>query len=508
MPSAESKLRETMNPLAFGADTPKASALPLIGWIDAWFSDKRFNVSRPKVIFAAYLVDFVSVAAAGLIAARLVGAAPQRSALLVALTVGLVAVMITGLLRRDWAYTISALRRPTVQCMRIVKALLGAFMCLAGVAYLFRVDVFMPLEANVWIVLCGIFLMANRYVIARLLAFWTVAGRLVRRTVIVGGGPDAADVITAIEANGKNHLKILGVFDDRDDDRSADSLGGYAKLGNFDQLSEFCRNAGVDLLIVTVPISAETRLLHILKTLFTLQIDIRISALSSKLRAHSRSFTKLAGVPMLSIMDRPLTDWNRAVKNLEDRVLGVLLLLLAAPVMALVAIAVRLDSPGPVLFKQRRFGFNNELIEVYKFRSMYVDQSDAAGAQLVTRDDRRVTRVGRIIRKTSLDELPQLFNVLKGEMSLVGPRPHATQAKADTDLYQSVVSGYYARHRMKPGVTGWAQVNGWRGETDTHEKIQRRVELDLVYIDEWSLSFDLYILALTPFALLSAKNAY
>jgi lipopolysaccharide/colanic/teichoic acid biosynthesis glycosyltransferase len=176
--------------------------------------------------------------------------------------------------------------------------------------------------------------------------------------------------------------------------------------------------------------------------------------------------------------------------------------------MALVALAIRIDSKGPILFRQRRFGFNNELIEVYKFRSMYAEQSDASARKLVTRDDPRVTPVGRFIRRTSLDELPQLLNVIKGEMSLVGPRPHATEAKADADLYQTVVDGYFARHRMKPGVTGWAQINGWRGETDTHEKILRRVEADLHYIDNWSLPFDLYIIAATPFALLSGKNAY
>jgi exopolysaccharide biosynthesis polyprenyl glycosylphosphotransferase len=211
---------------------------------------------------------------------------------------------------------------------------------------------------------------------------------------------------------------------------------------------------------------------------------------------------------MLALMDRPLTDWDRVIKNIEDRVLGTLLFLLAAPVMALVALAIRLDSKGPILFKQRRYGFNNELIEVYKFRSMYTDKTDATASKLVTKDDPRVTPVGRFIRKTSLDELPQLLNVIKGQMSLVGPRPHATEAKASSDLYQTVVGEYFARHRMKPGVTGWAQINGWRGETDTHEKIQRRVEADLYYIDNWSLLFDLYIIAVTPFALMTGKNAY
>jgi lipopolysaccharide/colanic/teichoic acid biosynthesis glycosyltransferase len=177
--------------------------------------------------------------------------------------------------------------------------------------------------------------------------------------------------------------------------------------------------------------------------------------------------------------------------------------------MLAVAIAIKLDSRGPVFFRQKRYGFNNELIEVFKFRSMYVDQCDVTAAKLVTKDDPRVTRVGRFIRKTSLDELPQLLNVvLKGDLSLVGPRPHALHAKAANQLYDQVVDGYFARHKVKPGITGWAQINGWRGETDTQEKIQRRVEHDLYYIEHWSVFFDLQILAATPLALFKTENAY
>ncbi|MGI9479146.1 MAG: exopolysaccharide biosynthesis polyprenyl glycosylphosphotransferase, partial [Hyphomicrobiaceae bacterium] len=208
------------------------------------------------------------------------------------------------------------------------------------------------------------------------------------------------------------------------------------------------------------------------------------------------------------VLDRPLSDADRMIKNVEDRILGLAILLMAAPVMALVALAVRLESKGPILFRQKRLGFNNELIEVFKFRSMYTDMSDAAAAQLVTKDDPRVTRVGRIIRKASLDELPQLFNVLRGEMSIVGPRPHAMQAKAGDDLYHDAVRSYFARHKMKPGITGWAQVNGWRGETDTLEKIEQRVAHDMHYINNWSVLLDLYIVALTPFSLIGGKNAY
>jgi Undecaprenyl-phosphate glucose phosphotransferase len=378
----------------------------------------------------------------------------------------------------------------------------------AGAGYLIGFSPFEPLTGTVWLMSAIALIAALRFPLASVLENLTDAGRLVRRTVIIGGGPDAETLISTLMDDNRKEVSILGVFDDRADERSADSIKGYPKLGTFDQLPAFCRNAGVDLMIVTVPMTAENRLMQILQLLFTLPVDIRISALSSKLRLSSRAYSYIGRVPMLALMDRPLTDWDRVIKNIEDRVLGTLLFLLAAPVMALVALAIRLDSKGPILFKQRRYGFNNELIEVYKFRSMYTDKTDATASKLVTKDDPRVTPVGRFIRKTSLDELPQLLNVIKGQMSLVGPRPHATEAKASSDLYQTVVGEYFARHRMKPGVTGWAQINGWRGETDTHEKIQRRVDADLYYIDNWSLLFDLYIIAVTPFALMTGKNAY
>jgi Undecaprenyl-phosphate glucose phosphotransferase len=419
----------------------------------------------------------------------------------------LLAAAIAVVLKGNWGYTIASLRRPSSQAEKVTKATILVFAMTAGLGHLTGIGAFGPGLGLAWMLATILMLVAARIVCAVVLGHLTRAGRLVRRTVIVGGGPDAEALIRTFEREGVEHVKILGVFDDRSDDRSADSLAGYPKLGTFDQLSAFCRNSGVDLLIVTVPTSAEQRLLQILERLFPIPVDIRVSAQGSKLRLNARAYTHIGSVPMLAVMDRPLTDWDRAVKNIEDRVLGLLLLALAAPAMALVALAIRLDSKGPILFKQRRYGFNNELIEVYKFRSMYTDRTDANASKLVTRDDPRVTPVGRFIRKTSLDELPQLFNVLKGEMSLVGPRPHATGAKADADLYQTVVNGYFSRHRVKPGVTGWAQISGWRGETDTHEKILRRVEHDLYYIDNWSIWLDLKILVLTVLSPRAYRNA-
>ena len=213
-------------------------------------------------------------------------------------------------------------------------------------------------------------------------------------------------------------------------------------------------------------------------------------------------------MPTLDLLDKPLSDGALFAKAVFDRVAGGLLLIACAPLMAAIALAVRLTSPGPAIFRQERFGFNNERIVIYKFRTLYNDQCDPFARRQVTRDDPRVTPLGRFLRRSSFDELPQLLNVLKGDLSLVGPRPHALDARAADREYHNAVDGYFARHRVKPGVTGWAQVNGWRGETDTLEKIQRRVEFDLDYIENWSMLLDVYIVALTPFSLMFGANAY
>jgi exopolysaccharide biosynthesis polyprenyl glycosylphosphotransferase len=240
-----------------------------------------------------------------------------------------------------------------------------------------------------------------------------------------------------------------------------------------------------------------------------LPVDIRLSAHSNKLRFRPRSYSYLGDVPVLDVFDRPITDWDVVMKWLFDKTVGGLALILAAPLMALAAIAIKLDSRGPVFFKQQRHGFNNELVEVYKFRSLYTEMTDHTAQKSVTKDDPRVTRVGRFIRKTSIDELPQLINVVfKGNLSLVGPRPHAVNQKIANRQFDEAVDGYFARHRVKPGITGWAQINGWRGEMTSPETIKQRVEHDLYYIENWSLLFDFSILMRTPLALLKSENAY
>jgi Undecaprenyl-phosphate glucose phosphotransferase len=324
----------------------------------------------------------------------------------------------------------------------------------------------------------------------------------------VGGGKACEDLVARLEKAGERSITILGLFDDRGGERSPEQVGRYRKIGTFEELEKYARENAVDLLIIALPSTAEERILHLLRKLWQLPVDVRIAAHASKLKLSKRAYSYIGDVPFLAVFDRPLSDWNAAVKAMFDRVVAAIALVVFAPLLAVVALAIRLESKGPIFFRQQRFGFNNNLINVYKFRSMYHEMTDHHARKQVTKDDPRVTKVGRFIRRTSIDELPQLINVLRGELSLVGPRPHATQTMAANQLYQDVVSGYFARHRMKPGITGWAQINGWRGETDTVEKIERRVEHDLHYIENWSLAFDLYILAMTPLSLFNLKSAY
>jgi putative colanic acid biosynthesis UDP-glucose lipid carrier transferase len=208
---------------------------------------------------------------------------------------------------------------------------------------------------------------------------------------------------------------------------------------------------------------------------------------------------------VLTVYRRPFTSWNRVVKRAEDIVLGAIMAVLLAPVLLLVGIIVKLDSSGPALFRQQRLGFNNNVMVVYKFRTMKHEPAPEDCVPQAQRGDKRVTRVGRFLRRSSLDELPQLLNVLKGDMSLVGPRPHAV---AHNHQYAALIDDYLGRHRVQPGITGWAQVNGFRGETDTLDKMQRRVELDLVYIDRWSVLMDLRIILLTALSLVFDRDVY
>jgi Undecaprenyl-phosphate glucose phosphotransferase len=407
-------------------------------------------------------------------------------------------------------YQVQAFRGHEKQYMRLASAWSVVFLIAISASFFAKVgDQFSRAWLGSFYVLGLFALIAFRRGLFLMVRRWTREGRLDRRTVVVGADHNGETLIDSLAAQRDSDVRVIGVFDDRGDERSPSSCAGIAKLGTVGDLVAFARNTRVDLVIFSLPVSAESRILQMLKKLWVLPVDIRLSAHTNKLRYRPRSYSYVGSVPVLDIFDKPIADWDVVMKWLFDKIVGSLALICALPIMLVVAIAIKLDSRGPVFFKQKRYGFNNELIEIYKFRSMYVDQTDAAADKLVTVGDPRVTRVGRIIRKTSLDELPQLLNIVfTGNLSLVGPRPHAMQAKAANRLYDEAVDGYFARHRVKPGLTGWAQIHGWRGETNSQEKIQRRVEHDLYYIENWSILLDLYIVAQTPFALIRTENAY
>jgi Undecaprenyl-phosphate glucose phosphotransferase len=466
-------------------------------------------VDQPMVLAGVAVADTVMIILAALVAAAFTATHYSLTVTSPFLLGAAMSAVVLFALQRAWAYTIASLGDLVRQMARLGAGMGAAFAAMVAVVYLAGFEQAVPRQfLLVWLVVALAMMSVVRLGLSWQINRWSRAGRLTRRAVIVGGGKPAEELIRQLRRSKNANIQICGVFDDRSKDRSENPADRYRVLGTFEEMSDFCRSENIDLIIVTLPSTAEERILHLMKKLWVLPIDVRISAHQSKLRLRPRAYSYIGDVPFLAVFDKPLSDWGWAVKEAEDRIIAAIAIVLLSPVMLAVAIAVKRTSKGPILFKQKRHGFNNQLVEVYKFRSMYTDMSDASASKLVTKDDPRVTPVGRFIRKTSLDELPQLFNVLKGELSLVGPRPHATQAKAGDRIYNDVVDGYYARHRMKPGITGLAQINGWRGETDTEEKIQRRVEYDIQYIDNWSVWMDLYILAMTPVSLLNTKNAY
>ncbi len=279
-------------------------------------------------------------------------------------------------------------------------------------------------------------------------------------------------------------------------------------IGGVEEIIQLARSGELDQVLIAVPDLTQQRLDTILDRLSAVSVDISLIPREALVLSSSYRVSFIGSAPVLSLWERPVRDLDNVVKALEDRILAFLGLILLAPLLLLTALAIKLTSRGPVIFVQRRFGFNNVEISVIKFRSMYIDRQDISGAQRTTKHDARVTPVGRIIRRLSIDELPQLWNVLRGDMSIVGPRPHATHMKVGDHYYFDAVKGYAARHRVKPGMTGLAQVRGLRGEIDTIERARLRVDYDRFYIENWSLMLDMRIIIETVFTLIADRNAY
>jgi Undecaprenyl-phosphate glucose phosphotransferase len=358
----------------------------------------------------------------------------------------------------------------------------------------------------IWFAGGALLLGGSRALLARKMRHWEQAGRLGEVVAIVGAGPVAQRLLRDLNAHHAS-LRVLGVYDDQASRLPAQCMG-HPIRGTINDLVRDAREFGIDTVIVAVPLAEDRALVDTLNRLSVVPVDVRLCPDAFGLRLGEVQVSHMGGHTFLNVIDRPLREGRWALKAIEDRVLGALILALISPVLLAIAIAVKLDSPGPAFFRQKRYGYNNRLIEVLKFRTMYTHMTDANAEQLTRRNDPRITRLGGFLRRTSLDELPQFINVMRGEMSIVGPRPHATAARAGALLYQDAVRYYDARHRVKPGITGWAQVNGWRGETDTTEQIVKRVEHDLYYIDHWSIWLDLRIILNTILGGFTGRNAF
>jgi Undecaprenyl-phosphate glucose phosphotransferase len=475
-------------------------------------ADRKVRPAYSPIVIAgaARLLDFAVISLSGMALYFAywvsVGGDTRRYVLL---AVGIAASAVVIFQALD-LYQVQHFQDRFLRATRLLLCWCVVLMAAASVSHIARLD---DASLHAWFAafFCAgiVALFTGRLALRAVLQKWAKEGRLDRRTIIVGADENGERLITALSTQEGSNLDILGVFDDRSDCRVQEICAGVPKLGKVDDIIEFARRTRVDLILFALPISAEKRILQMLRKLWVLPVDIHLSAHTNELRFRPRYYSNLGQMPTLPMFEKPITDWDTVAKWILDRVVGTFLVLLTAPLMAIIALAIKFDSAGPVLFRQKRFGFNNEPIDVFKFRSLHHHFADPFASKVVTRNDTRMTRIGRLIRKTSLDELPQLFNVVfLGNLSLVGPRPHAVQGKLQNRLFDETVDGYFARHRVKPGITGWAQINGWRGEIDIETKIQKRVEFDLHYIENWSVLFDLYILCRTPLVLLKAENAY
>ena len=346
-----------------------------------------------------------------------------------------------------------------------------------------------------WLTVSVFMLTLSRAYLSRRLHAWAYSGRLARRVAVIGAGEFSREFINRLRSE-PNAYTVVGLYDDRLS-RIPGMQEGVRVRGTVRDLLARSREEQIDLIVIALPLRAADRIASILEQIGSAVADICLTTDFAGYRYKSSEVSTVGSNPVILIGEQPLKEWRAATKAAFDLIVGSIVLLVLSPLLLLIALAIRLESPGPALFRQPRLGFNNRTFICYKFRTMHHGMTDLSGEQQATRSDPRVTRLGKWLRALSLDELPQLLNVLKGDMSLVGPRPHPLNTKAADKLFTDVVANYAFRHRVKPGMTGWAQVNGWRGETKTVEQIENRVACDLAYIDKWSVWFDLRIMVLT-----------
>jgi len=460
---------------------------------------RHLRLAPPVFLALLRTVDGVLLLAAGALAERIAGAGggwvPENPRLLAGV-VG--AGLALAALNRAGAYGIGTLRRPAAQFGRLGAALLLACAGMLACVRLLHADAAWPL---VWTGCAAAMLVPARLAVLAGLRRPAFAGLLARRIAVVGSaGPQ---LVEALQGEPAAPIHLVGVYDD-----GHGSAPPGPVAGSVQDLLLRSRRERIDAVVLALPLDDSARINAVLLQLRSAVVDIFLAPDMGRMGLAGARLTSRIGCPVFQLAEPPLEDWQSVQKAIFDRLFAALLLGLLAPLLLAAALAVRLETPGPALFRQRRLGFNNVAFTVLKFRTMHHHLADPGADRQTMRDDPRVTRVGAWLRRLGIDELPQLLNVLRGEMSLVGPRPHALNTRAGQHRLEAVVAEYALRHRVKPGITGWAQVNGCRGPIATAEQIRRRVEHDLHYIENWSLALDAKILLMTLLNEIGAPHAF
>lgn len=422
------------------------------------------------------------------------------------LIAGLSAVVIFGLVGRFTDIYTSWSGRPLRdEAVRIIIAWLLTFLSLIFIAFITKTsEQFSRVVLIAWLIATPIFLVLARFLLRVIFSHLRRLGVNNRTVAIVGMTQNGFHFARDLENKPEFGYNVVGFYEDRSERAYNEILNHYSLLGNFDDMILAARRGEWDQIYIALPVEARSRMLRLLDELSDSATPIRLLPDYFTTNLLHSKFIEIADNPVLCIYDSPFSADHAFIKRVEDLLLGSIILTLISPILLAIAAAVKFTSKGPVLFKQTRYGLKGEKILVWKFRSMTVCEDGDTVTQ-ATRGDSRYTKIGEFLRKTSLDELPQFFNVLQGTMSIVGPRPHAV---AHNEQYRTIIPGYMLRHMIKPGITGWAQINGWRGETNTIYKMRKRVEFDLEYMREWSLWLDLKIIFFTIFRAFTDKNAY
>jgi Undecaprenyl-phosphate glucose phosphotransferase len=491
----------TSGPTASPADSAVAAALP--GRAGLGRAQGRTPLPHAVVGLMVGLLDLLVLAASGFAAFLVAGPADAGIALRAALFGVPLSIVAAGLMG---VYRKGAFHEPVAEAQRLLLAAAAAAALVWAAVLLFAPA---PLDFDwvlLWAALTVPALPLARAGVAQVLL--AHPDRFAERTVVIGGGTNGARLVQFLRRRNDRAIRLLGFVDDRYT-RIGTEMDHLPFLGPIDEVFALIRRGAIDQVILAMPWSAEERTLTLLHQLSEYPVHVRLAPDLISYHFPGRSMSDVGGLPLVHLMDRPISGWSSLVKRAEDIAIAGAVLAVAALPMLLIAGLIKLDSPGPVFFRQRRVGFNNREFWMLKFRSMRHDPREATQIRRqATKDDERITRIGRILRRTSLDELPQIINVLKGEMSIVGPRPHAPGTRAGNRPFEDVVARYAARHRVKPGLTGLAQVRGLRGQTDTEDKIVRRVDADLEYIETWSVWLDLVIMIRTALVVLRMQNAH